>query len=292
MARRRRDAGWDKIEATVKLVLAGIVLLALAIGGSTGSIRSFQGLVHLVKVTAITAVAIGVLVVIGIVGFRLWRRRNSPPSPSGEPAGSQSHFTVSLSSPLEARHLGHTGVPAPAPWTVDSVRAALGEIDWFQFEKFCAALLRADGFAVERKGGAQPDGGVDLIAEKGGVRVLVQCKHWRTWTVQEKVVRELLGSMTHFGVSEGALYTLKGWTGPAGAFAATHAISLANDRDLAERASRLLPQPQLDELLDQRVHHCPRCESPMVWREGNFTPFWGCSTFPRCRGVLKQSASR
>jgi restriction system protein len=171
-------------------------------------------------------------------------------------------------------------------WTSSRIKDALGEIDWYQFEKFCGALLRSEGFRVERKGGAQPDGGVDLICEKDAVTTLVQCKHWRTWTVQEKVIRELLGSMTHFQAKRGALYTLKGWTRPAEAFAAQHDIILVDAAQLARRAKAGLSDQDLSTLLNSREHHCPKCESPMIWKTGNFSPFWGCSTFPRCRGIL------
>ena len=180
----------------------------------------------------------------------------------------------------------------PPDWTKRRIEATLGEIDWFQFEKFCAALLRTEGYAVERKGGAHPDGGVDLIAEKDGERILVQCKHWRTWTLQEKVVREMLGSMTHFQVNRGAIYTLKGWTRPAAAFAEQHAISLVDGETLAHRATTRLKPEDLTELLGTTGHHCPRCEAPMVWRTGDFTPFWGCSKYPRCRATLKHAGAR
>lgn len=186
----------------------------------------------------------------------------------------------------------HDAAPRSTPWTVATVRGALDEIDWFQFEKFCAALLRADDFEVERKGGAQPDGGVDLVVEKSGVRALIQCKHWRTWVIQEKVVREMLGSMTHFQVKQGAIYTLKGWTVPAHRFATEHAITLVNGDELAESALLQFDQGRLGELLRPSGHHCPKCESPMVKREGNFTTFWGCSRFPRCRGKFNHSGAR
>lgn len=31
-----------------------------------------------------------------------------------------------------------------------------------------------------------------------------------------------------------------------------------------------------------------KCEAPMVLRTGDFTPFWGCSRYPRCRGRLNE----
>jgi restriction system protein len=153
-------------------------------------------------------------------------------------------------------------------------------------------LLRADGYQVERKGGAQPDGGVDLIAEKTGTHALIQCKHWRTWVIQEKVVREMLGSMTHFKVTQGAIYTLKGWTEPAHRFAVEHAIKLVNGAELSQNAVSQLNQTRLEGLLRSREHHCPKCESSMVWRTGNFTPFWGCSRYPACRAKFNHSGAR
>lgn len=116
--------------------------------------------------------------------------------------------------------------------------------------------------------------------------LLIQCKHWRSSAVQEKVVRELLGSMTHFRVTRGAIYTLKGATIPAAAFAVQHGITIVDRVELARRAARL-SDAELETMLRPRTHHCPKCESPMVWRTGNFPSFWGCSTYPRCRGTLK-----
>lgn len=32
--------------------------------------------------------------------------------------------------------------------------------------------------------------------------------------------------------------------------------------------------------------HCPKCDSPMVARNGKNGWFWGCSTYPKCKGSL------
>lgn len=29
---------------------------------------------------------------------------------------------------------------------------------------------------------------------------------------------------------------------------------------------------------------CPKCQKPMIRRQGNGRPFWGCSEYPTCRG--------
>jgi hypothetical protein len=246
------------------------------------------GLLQLILIVVVGAA------VIGLVGFLLVRFYRSnrttdylPQRSRAAPAASQSSYDT---RPM--RTVTPVEPPKPASWTASSVRQALDEIDWYQFEKFCAALLQADGFNVERKGGAQPDGGVDLLVEKGGARALIQCKHWRTWTVQEKVVREMLGSMTHFNVQQGTIYTLKGWTEPAAQFAAQHSITLVNGAELAASAASQLSAERLETLLRSREHHCPKCESVMLWKTGNFEPFWGCPRYPRCRGKLNHSGAK
>ncbi len=200
---------------------------------------------------------------------------------------------VSLVVSRIRRHLGGAAQPTeiqpPKPvWTAERIAERLYKIDWYQFEKLNAEILRNEGWTVERKGGATPDGGVDLIATKGETRVLIQCKHWRSWNVQEKVIREMLGSMTHFGVSSGAIHTLKGWTAPAARFAQEHSIRLCDATNLTQRACRSISGEDLDRLLSDDSHHCPKCEAPMIWRTGDFEPFWGCSRFPRCRSVIRE----
>ena len=187
--------------------------------------------------------------------------------------------------------LAHTGNVRPT--TIkdvlihNDVLVKLSEIDWYQFEKFCAALLQAQGWSVERKGGAQPDGGVDLIATKGDITKLIQCKHWKTWNVQERVVRELLGSMAHYKVTQGAIYTFKGATRPAKEFARQDGVEILDATELASQALGYIEHGLLLEILSNKEHHCPKCEAQMIWRTGNFEPFWGCQTYPRCRGVIK-----
>jgi len=256
-----------------------ILLIALAIGG----IKGFVPVLLAMLFGAVILAVIG-----GVLYFGISHYRRKPKPPHG-------WANMPPIKPGEAFHNSPDSTPPSQPppaWTSEKIEDALAEIDWYQFEKFCAAFLRSEGFSVERKGGAQPDGGVDLVATKNGEPMLVQCKHWRTWTVQEKVIRELLGSMTHYQVKRGALYVLKGATRPAHTFAAHHDIHVADGRNLAERARSSLTDSELTDLLSSRDHHCPRCESLMIWRTGDFAPFWGCSTYPRCRATLKYSGAR
>ena len=73
---------------------------------------------------------------------------------------------------------------------------AIARADWREFERLTALALRATGYRVRENAGttAKADGGVDLVARRGGKRYLVQCKHLRS-PVSVKVVRELYGEM-------------------------------------------------------------------------------------------------
>ena len=266
-------------------------MLALSIGGLSGFGQALRGMLTLIVVVILS---VGVLALAVFIGVRLCKRSQSPPAADSFAAT----FGWQGLKSQRSKAADRTAVrsqdfnPEPAPWTKMTIRTALDEIDWYQFEKFCADLLEADGFLVERKGGAHPDGGVDLIVEKAGSRALIQCKHWRTWHVKEDVVRSMLGSMVDFNVTQGAIYTLKGWTEPAAQFAAKHAITLVNGDELAQSAAIQLSAEKLEAVLRPREHHCPKCESSMLWKTGNFTPFWGCSRFPRCRGKINHSGAR
>ena len=34
---------------------------------------------------------------------------------------------------------------------------------------------------------------------------------------------------------------------------------------------------------------CPLCEGPMVRRQSAHGPFWGCKSYPKCKGTLNAS---
>jgi HJR/Mrr/RecB family endonuclease len=68
--------------------------------------------------------------------------------------------------------------------TTETLMKQLRSIDWFRFEKLVELAYRKLGYTVTRKGGANPDGGIDLIVEKYEVKSAVQCKHWKTWKVK------------------------------------------------------------------------------------------------------------
>lgn len=175
-----------------------------------------------------------------------------------------------------------------------TISEKLRKIDWFQFEKLVELIYRHRGFTVRRLGGANADGGVDLIVESTTAKFVVQCKHWRKWTVGVRHIREFLGTLTDCKIAKGIFITLVGYSGDAKQLADRHGIQILNESDLIKmlEESGLKHSQEISRLFSDERKFCPRCEKEMVLRtarvKGN--QFWGCSSYPRCRFVLNLEA--
>lgn len=158
-------------------------------------------------------------------------------------------------------------------------------MSWRDFEIAIGERFRRQGFQVfETARGA--DGGVDLELRREGELALVQCKHWKAHRVGVDVVRQLYGVMADQGATAGFVVTTGRFTDPATAFARDKNITLLGGKELAGLALA----PTQDKPTATSMPLCPRCDSPMVQRtarRGKNTgrEFWGCSTFPACRGT-------
>ena len=98
--------------------------------------------------------------------------------------------------------------------------------------------------------------------DQGGAAVsLVQCKHWTTWKVGVKPVRELRGVMAAHGIARGQFVTTSGYT--ADAFEGDYA------------------RPT-----------CASCGIKLVERTARATGvrFWGCANHPRCKSKMQTKA--
>lgn len=182
---------------------------------------------------------------------------------------------------------------------------ALRNLSWRDFELLVGEAFRLRGFSVAETGGGGADGGVDLRLKKGGEIFLVQCKQWRAEKVSVNVVRELLGVMVSQGATGGFVVTSGVFTGDACSFAEGRNIELIDGTalnamiqkvratapagvaatDVSSRVEPHLPTPARAMELN-----CPLCGGAMVQRIGRQgskagRAFWGCSDFPRCRGV-------
>lgn len=175
-----------------------------------------------------------------------------------------------------------------------SLQERLRKIDWFQFEKLVAAIYSANGFEVTRRGGSNPDGGVDIVAIRNGSITVIQCKHWQNQLVKPDKVRELIGAKAIERANAAILVTLSGCTEAATKLAQEQGVELV-DEDALIRSLKDLGDleswPDISEALDPLKKNCPKCESPLVERvakRGNNagSSFWGCSTYPSCKYTL------
>lgn len=108
-------------------------------------------------------------------------------------------------------------------------------LDPFMFEEEVANWYKAKGYAVTLtpKSG---DGGVDVILQKNGETVFVQCKHYAA-QVPIGVLRELLGVMKSKHVQKGVLACLYGVSSEGYSFAQNNGISIVTLDNLVGKNS-------------------------------------------------------
>jgi hypothetical protein len=276
--RRRRDD--DFVGPIAKLV--GLVLLAFMFIPGVRQMFSQIGIIALLFLG---------IVVFGFVVFGICRlatpernmrgmTRNVFAPPSRVPDQKSNDYESERERPSES--LSTSGL-------VEQLRS----IDWFQFEKLLGHIYQKQGYSVTRRGGANPDGGIDLIIQKDGQCAAVQCKQWKAWNVGVKTVREFLGALTDAGIQKGKLVTLRGYTGEARQLAEKHGIEIVNEAGLTQMIESTDAQydPEVLELLHDTRKFCPKCEREMVIRVAGKGPnpgsrFWGCSGYPKCYFTL------
>lgn len=106
-----------------------------------------------------------------------------------------------------------------------------------EFEHYCACVLR------ERKWDARVtqfsgDQGVDIVAEKRGMRIVLQCKKYAK-PVGNRAVQEVVAGIAHQNAQRGVVVTTSGYTSSALKLAASNQVLLLHHTDLP-RIDRLL----------------------------------------------------
>jgi len=178
-------------------------------------------------------------------------------------------------------------------------KAGIANLSWQEFEALVGEGFRHRGFEVTERGGAGPDGGVDLVMARGHERFMVQCKQWRAQQVSVAVVRELYGVMAAERVAGGYVVTSGTFTKDAKEFAAGRNIELIDGqgldgllRDGQSAASPAVARPKDSSIpAEKGVPMCPKCKKPMVVRTAKKGSnvggsFWGCAQYPKCRQTL------
>lgn len=121
-----------------------------------------------------------------------------------------------------------------------AIEAALGapdNDDPGDFERWCAATLRRAGWRT-RLTGASGDQGADVVAEKDGATVVLQCKLYGK-PVGNKAVQEAFAARRHYGATAAAVVTNAPFTRSATALAGTTGVLLLHHSELPEIDARL-----------------------------------------------------
>jgi restriction system protein len=195
--------------------------------------------------------------------------------------------------------------------SLDDLRA----LTWREFEAIVGEAFRRQGYAVTETGQGGPDGGVDLMLTRDGQRYLVQCKQYRTWTVSVRIVREIFGVVAARKADGAIVVTTGKFTNDAVDFAKGQPIELIDGRRLEAMVREInvggaplsgsgtRRDPTIDGVSSPTdaapgsrspsspaavvAVGCPMCGATMVRRTARAggAAFYGCSTFPKCRGT-------
>lgn len=153
-------------------------------------------------------------------------------------------------------------------------------MDGFKFEHYLCELFKAHGYKVERTQDRN-DFGADLILTKHKQRIVVQAKRYKG-KVGIKAVQEIVSALFYYKADFAWVVSNSEYT-PA-------AIELANKSDV-----KLIGRNELAKLMEKTVKEniqhpttpfCPECGEKMILRKSEHGLFYGCSTFPKCRGTV------
>ena len=220
--RRNRDGDWIMPVAQ----LGGVVVLVSLV---------FPQVRQAIFAIGFIAVSVMAVVVVGIIGIIIYQLANRSQMPVANEVIVRSSPTGNTPLAANIAKIESPAQPqAILPQTNVELVEQLRTIDWFQFEKLVALACRKLGYMVARRGGANPDGGIDLVIEKDGQRSAVQCKQWKNRQVGVKAVREFLGALTDAGIQQGIFVTLCGYTEEAKQLAEKHGIEIVDETSLAQ----------------------------------------------------------
>jgi restriction system protein len=106
-----------------------------------------------------------------------------------------------------------------------------------EFEHYCAAVLQEVKWRA-RVAQASGDQGVDIVADKGGARIVVQCKK-HSKPVGNKAVQEIVAAIAHEDAHRGVVVSTSSYTPAAERLAASNDVLLLHHSDL-RRIDKLL----------------------------------------------------
>jgi restriction system protein len=149
-----------------------------------------------------------------------------------------------------------------------------------EFEEYIADLFSRLGYKTEIVGGGY-DRGVDVIAEKDGLKHYIQCKKYITSVVGVSGLRDFYGAIAdHLAQAKGYFITTNKFTLEAERFAEDKPVELIDGFKLIQyiRLAEKETKPVIEKL-----KKCPQCNGNLIERQGKFGKFYGCSNYPKCQ---------
>jgi len=156
------------------------------------------------------------------------------------------------------------------------------------FEKYVADVFRRLGHTVKVTGGAY-DGGVDIIAEKNGIKFHIQCKRYSSRNeVGVGAVRDFYGALAdRVANGKGYMVTTGKFTLEAERFAEDKPIELVDSHRLLDYIRLANGETHAPAIASVSILKCPRCSGDLIERTGKYGKFHGCSNFPKCKYTTK-----
>lgn len=149
-----------------------------------------------------------------------------------------------------------------------------------EFENYIADLFTKLGYKAEAVGGSY-DEGVDVVAEKDGIKHYIQCKKFITSQVSVGAVRDFYGSIAdHLAIGKGYFITTNKFTLEAEKFAEDKPIELVDSFKLLKY---IRMAEESNKKLTEKAKICPKCGGNLVERVGKYGKFLGCSNYPKCQ---------
>lgn len=119
-----------------------------------------------------------------------------------------------------------------------SVSTNIDDLGPLEFEQFCADVMSDYGWQSRTTKGSG-DQGVDVIAERDGIKAVLQCKKY-TSPIGNKAVQEAHAGKVHYNASVAAVVSNMPFTQSAKELASTTGVHLLHYTDLPEFAERLI----------------------------------------------------
>lgn len=105
-------------------------------------------------------------------------------------------------------------------------------LDPYEFEKHCASILRNAGFIAKATKGSG-DQGVDVVAEKNGIKVVIQCKLYYSQPVSNTAVQEVNTGKSYYKADYAVVVSNNTYTVSAKQLAESCGVLLLHVNDLA-----------------------------------------------------------